>query len=80
MPTCRAINFDNEVDARASAQQTAAAHGGEVQPITTSRHDDTLVGYQARVNVGTPEKPEWYVLLTARWGIGGREGKRNAKP
>ncbi len=80
MPRCRAINFDNEADARASAQQTADSHGGEVQPIPTSRHDATPVGYQARVNVGTSEKPEWYVLLTARWGTGGREEKRNAKP
>ncbi len=76
MPRCRAINFDNGAEALASAQQTAAAHGGEVQPIPTSRHDATPVGYQARVNVGTPEKPEWYVLLTARWGQGVRNAKR----
>ncbi len=76
MPRCRAISFDNEADARASAHQTADSHGGEVQSIPTGRHDDMPVGYQARVNVGTPEEPEWYVLLTARWDRG---VKRNAK-
>ncbi len=76
MPRCRAVDFDNANNALAAAQQTAAAHGGEVQSIPTSRHDDTPVGYQARVNVGTPEKTEWYVLLTARWGTGVRNAKR----
>ncbi len=76
MPRCRAISFDNEIDARAAARQTADSHGGEVQSILTSRHDTTPVGYQARVNVGTAKEPEWYVLLTARWG---REVGRNAK-
>ncbi len=78
MPRCRAIQFDNEPNALAAAQQTAAAHDGEVQTLVKGRNDTTPAGYQAPVNTGTAKEPVWYALLTARWTAQGV--RHNAKP